>query len=144
MCHLLLLAHLLAQLEREVELRHLRGRGRARARGRARVGVRIRVRVRARARVRAAELRHLPRELLVAPPPLAQPDELAAQLRAPHLELGGELLHEALRDDAHHVQRARRLVRVRVRVRFRVRARVSVMLGFRDRVRVRVRVRMRA
>ena len=109
------------------------------------LGVRIRVRVRARARVRAAELRHLPRELLVAPPPLAQPDELAAQLGAPHLELGGELLHEALRDDAHHVQRARRLVRVRVRVkvRVRVRVRVSVMLGFRDRVRVRARVRMR-
>ena len=45
---------------------------------RGRVGVRIRVRARARARVRAAELRHLPRELLVAPPPLPQPDELAA------------------------------------------------------------------
>ena len=46
MCHLLLLAHLLAQLEREVELRHLRGRVRAR------VGVRIRVRARARAGAR--------------------------------------------------------------------------------------------
>ena len=123
MCHLLLLAHLLAQLEREVELRHLRGRVRAR------VGVRIRVR--ARARVRAADLRHLPRELLVAPPPLPQPDELAAELRAPHLELGGELLHEALGHDAHHVQRARRLVRVRVRVRvrFRVRGRGQVRSG---------------
>ena len=132
MCHLLLLAHLLAQLEREVELRHLRGRVRARVG----VRVRVRVRVRARARVRAAELRHLSRELLVAPPPLAQPDELAAQLGAPHLQLGGELLHEALRDDAHHVQRARRLVRVTVRVRVRarvrdrVRVRFSVMLGF--------------
>ena len=79
----------------------------------------------------------------MAPPPLPQPDELAAQLRAPHLELGGELLHETLGHDAHHVQRARRLVRVRVRVRVRIRARVSVMLGFRDRDRDRVRVRMR-
>ena len=59
------------------------------------------------------EVGHLPRQLARLVPPAAQADELANQLRAVHLELGGELLHEALRHDAHHVQRARRLLQAR-------------------------------